>query len=191
MKTTLEPQPPQAYRFTVDEYYKLGEVGILQEDDRIELIDGSLIVTSPIGSRHFAAVNKISRIFIKRLEEKALLSPQNPFILSEYSVPEPDIVLCKPRDDFYRDALPRSEDVLLVIEIADFSLRFYQNVKARLFAKTGIKDYSIMNLVRNQIEIHRQPNPDAYGEVTIKRPGDTVSPLAFPDEIFTVTDLLP
>lgn len=191
VKTTLEPQPPKAYRFTVEEYYQLGEVGILQEDDRIELIDGSLIIMSPVGSRHSATVNKINRIFIRRLEENVLLSPQNPFILSEYSGPESDNLLCEPREDFYRDALPRSQDVLLVIEVADSSLRFDRNVKAPLCAKAGIKDFWIGNLVENQFEIHRQPGPETYGDVAIKHPGDTISPLAFPQEAFAVAELLP
>lgn len=107
--------------FTVAEYHRMAEAGILGEDDRVELIEGEIVGMTPISSRHAGQVNRLVRLFTQRLGGRAILSVQNPIRLGEHSEPQPDVALLRPRPDFYATAHPGSEDVLLVIEVADLS----------------------------------------------------------------------
>src|SRR5215467_3550089 len=109
----------QRWTFTADDYHRLAEVGILTEDDRVELIDGEIIKMSPIGSRHVACVNKLNTLLSQRVGNAGIVSVQNPIGVDEYSEPEPDIALLQPRPDFYSKSLATAGDVLLVIEVAD------------------------------------------------------------------------
>src|SRR5919106_2349460 len=107
-------------RFTVDEYYRMAEAGILHEDDRIELIEGEIVEMSPIGSRHAACVKRLIGLFSRQVgPESATLGVQDPIHLGEYSEPQPDIALIHPRPDFYVSAHPGPADILLLIEVAD------------------------------------------------------------------------
>jgi Uma2 family endonuclease len=107
--------------FTVDEYYQMAEAGILAEDDRVELIKGEIVEMSPISARHAARVKRLNRIFSRQLGERVIVCVQDPIRLNEYSEPEPDIALVQPRSDFYANAHPEPEDVLLLVEVAETS----------------------------------------------------------------------
>src|SRR5215468_7458389 len=120
--------------FTVDEYYRMAEAGILKPEDRVELIDGEVIEMSPIGQRHFGAMNRANRVFTSTFGNRVQLSVQGPLRLSDYTEPEPDVVLLKPRADDYSLKFPTPDDVFLVLEIADTSLSYDRKVKVPRYA---------------------------------------------------------
>ncbi len=107
------------YRFSVEEFNKLGEVGIFDEDDRVELLDGEIIVMSPIGTQHAGIVMRLNSVFHEKFGKRVLINPQNPAVLDEFSEPLPDLTLLRPRKDFYTSAHPRPEDILLLVEVSD------------------------------------------------------------------------
>lgn len=109
------------HRFTVDEYYRMAQAGIFSEDDRVELLDGEIVERSPIDSKHAGCVKGLTHFFGQKLGDRAVVGVQDPIRLGEYSEPQPDLALLKPRADFYRNAHPTAEDVLLVVEVADTS----------------------------------------------------------------------
>jgi Uma2 family endonuclease len=161
--------------------------GILSENDRVELIHGELLDKMPIGDSHVEAVNRLSRLFARLLEESVTVSVQNPVILAD-SEPEPDVALYTLR----APGKARAADVHLVVEVADSSLEFDRAVKLPLYARSGIPEYWIVNLLAGEVEIHREPQLDGtYGSnLTVGR-GDTLQPLAFPGIVIPVADVLP
>ena len=154
---------PKQRRFTVEEYHRMGEAGILHEDDRIELLDGQLYVMLPIGSEHAACVRRLDRIFQRRAEPEALVSAQNPIVLGEDSEPEPDLALLSPRDDDYAAHHPRPEDVLLLVEVADSTEAFDRRTKLPLYAQAGIPEYWVVSLSDDHVHVYRDPDGDHYG----------------------------
>jgi Uma2 family endonuclease len=154
---------------TVSEYHRMGEVGILGERDRIELIEGELVAMSPIGSYHIGTVITLGHLLFSALGERARVSVQNPVRLDEFNEPEPDFALLKPRADAYRDAHPGPADVLLLIEVADTSLNYDRAVKRELYARHAIPEFWIVDLTSGEVEVCLDPKPDGYA--TVKRVG--------------------
>jgi Uma2 family endonuclease len=150
---------------TVAEYHRMGEVGILGERDRVELIEGELVAMSPIGSYHSGTVNKLTHWLVRAVGERAIVSIQNPVRLDDHSEPEPDFALLKPRPDFYQDAVARPADVLLLIEVADSSLNYDRAVKRVLYARHAIPEFWIVDLTSGEIEVCRKPKDDDYAAV--------------------------
>jgi Uma2 family endonuclease len=158
----------------------MAEAGILHEDDRVELIEGEILEMAPIGGRHAACVNRSARLFILRLDDRAVVSIQNPVRLSSGSEPEPDLMLLRPPADRYDEHLPGPEDVLLIIEVSDTTLPYDRGTKLPLYAATGIPEVWIFDLERRRILVHRLPDGDLYREALVIDTG-TIAPLAFPD----------
>jgi Uma2 family endonuclease len=177
-------------RFTVDEYYRMAEVGVLHEDDRVELIDGEVISMSPIGKRHGAAVDRLNELLILRLARRATVKIQNPLRIDQHSEPQPDIVVARRREDFYAAEHPRPEDTHLVIEVGDSSARFDRVVKAPIYARSGVPEVWLVDLVAGEVRVLRAPGPDGYADVSVKRRGETISPGAFPDLVLRAEDVL-
>ncbi len=148
--------------FTVSDYYKISDAGILSASDRVELIHGEILKMSPIKSQHAGVVNELSELLILALSGRAIVTVQNPLRLDEYTEPEPDIAVVKYRKDKYRTSHPMPEDVFLVIEVADSSLQYDRQVKVPLYAQAGIPEYWIINIADRQIEIFRQPSESDY-----------------------------
>ncbi len=148
--------------FSVAEYYQLAQVGILNESDRVELINGEIIKMSPINSPHGGMVNRLTRILYKMLDDQLMITVQNPISLDNYSEPEPDLVVAKFDSDDYAKKHPCPADVLLIIEVSDSTLEKDRSVKSPLYAKAGIKEYWIVDLVNKKIEIYREPVEDEY-----------------------------
>jgi len=109
-------------RFTVDDYHRMGEVGILSATDRVELIDGEIVAMTPIGPRHGASVDRTNRVLVTAVGTSAIVRVQGSVRLDLFHEPEPDIVLLRPRADFYASAHPGPADILLVIEFAESSI---------------------------------------------------------------------
>ena len=176
--------------FTVDEYYRMVEAGILDEDDRVELIEGEIIEMSPIGLKHMSCVDRSMDVLNSALKGRALVSIQHPLRLNNYNEPQPDIVVLKPRADYYASKPHTPEDTFLVIEVSDSSLRYDVKVKLPIYAAMGISEVWIENLQSELLLVCRNPAGKSYGtQLTIQR-GESVSPLAFPDVTFKVEDLL-
>ena len=152
--------------FTVAEYRRMVGAGILSETDRVELIDGEVFEMSPIGEPHAACVGRLTQIITLLLLRGAIVWVQNPIVLNNYSEPQPDVAVLKPRADFYGQAHPRPEDVWLVIEVSDTTLAYDQKVKAPLYARAGIPETWVVNLSEERIEAYTDPADGAYQTVT-------------------------
>jgi Uma2 family endonuclease len=174
--------------FTVEEYHRMAAAGIFHPDERVELIEGEIVQMSPIGPRHAGCVINANRLFITRLGERAVISPQNPVVIQPRSEPQPDLLLLRPRAVSYSHEHPTPEDVLLAVEVADTTVRFDRLVKARLYARAGIAEFWLFLAMDGAVEVYREPGADGYASVTLRGHGQTVSPLAFPDVGFAVTD---
>lgn len=176
--------------FTVDEYEQMGRVGILSEDDRVELLDGEIVEMQPIGPSHAGHVNRLTELFVSRLAGRATVIVQNPLRLDRRSEPQPDLTIARPRADFYSNAHPAPEDALLVIEVADSSLRVDREVKVPLYAKASIAELWIVDLAAEELEAYREPSGSGYATTTRLRRGDSIAPLSFPDVTIELIDVL-
>lgn len=156
------PVQVSRYSFTVAEYRRMGEVGIISEDERVELVCGEIIQMSPIGERHAACVATLTQLITLRLRLSALVWAQNPVVLDDYSEPQPDLALLKPRSDNYRTSKPTPDDVLLVIEVSDSTLDFDRKVKVPLYARAGIPEAWVVNLSEECIEVYGDPLGGEY-----------------------------
>ena len=173
--------------FTIEEYHRMAETGILRPEDRVELIDGEIFEMSPIGSRHMACVNNLNRVFVLGLGVRAVVSPQNPVQIPRYSEPEPDLTVLRARS--YKALAPTTEDVLLLIEVAETSLRFDRTIKLALYARARVPEYWLVDANAERVTIYRQPADETYTDVRTVGDGDTLSPLAFPDLVIHVAHL--
>ena len=157
----------QHHRLSVDDYERMGQANILGEDDRVELIDGEIIDMPPIGSPHGGAVKRIANRLARAFgETEAILAVQAPLRLSDFSEPQPDIALLRPRDDFYAKSHPRPEDVLLIIEVAETSLRYDRDKKLPLYARADIPECWLVDLAGQALWIYRNPGPQGYAVVS-------------------------
>ena len=174
---------------SVDEFHRMGEAGILGEDDRIELIDGEMIEKAPFGPLHAAQVNILSSLLVRTVGERAIVSIQNPIALLPQNEPQPDIALLRQRADRYRSSLPSAADVLIIVEVADTTLRYDRDIKIPLYARHGIPEVWIVDLQGESVLVYRQPGPDGYGEVSTAPREGTLSPHALPDVALDLAEL--
>ena len=149
----------------------MGEVGILAENDRTELINGEIIKMSPINRPHSYRVDILAEILISDLRYKAYVGIQSPLYVNEYSMPQPDIYIARFREDRYKNNHPSSEDTILTIEVADSSRRLDQKIKLKLYAKAGIPEYWIVNIPDEQLEIYKDPTGEEYASKEIIKKG--------------------
>lgn len=161
--------------FSVEEYDRMIETGILTKYDRVELIEGDVVRTSPIGELHAACVKRITSFFYRLVGRYVTISVQDPVHLNDFSKPQPDVALLKPRDDFYAQAHPMPADVLLIVEIADTTANSDRAVKVPLYARAGIPVVWLVDLQRDVIEIYAQPVNGAYQESREAKRGDTLT----------------
>ena len=175
---------------TVAEYHRMGEAGILHEDDRVELIEGQLIAMAPIGSDHSGTVNALNRILVLAIGDAGIVAVGNPVRLSNMTEPQPDFAVLKPRPDFYRQSIPRPDDVLLVIEVANSSLSYDRAIKRPLYARHGIPEYWIVNVQAGHVEVYRTPTPEGYTMASQVGRGGTLTPEALPGVTIHASTLL-
>jgi Uma2 family endonuclease len=176
--TALEPR---RHRLTVADYYRMGEVGILAPDARVELIDGEIIDMAPIGSPHVAAVLQLDHLLQVSTKGQALVLCQAPIVLGEYSAPQPDLALLRPRADYYRSSLARPDDVLLIVEVAQSSLRFDRDDKIPLYARHGIPESWLVDLTAKRVIRYRNPKQGMYASVDQPDVGSTLEIAALPE----------
>ena len=194
MTTLVEPKvqaEPTRRRISVDEYMKMAEVGILKESERVELIDGDIIEMSPIGNPHEASTSASHRLLAPLfIEGRVVLRVQGHVRLDENNRPEPDLALLKWRDDLYGSQSPAPEDILLVIEVSDSTLASDRSVKLALYARFDIPEVWIENISDRVVEAYANPVDGQYTESRIYRPGETITPRAFPDVSLSVNELI-
>jgi Uma2 family endonuclease len=181
----------KTYRFTVDEYHRMGEVGIFSEDDRVELLAGAIVEMSPIGPLHAGTVARLTALFSARLGDQVIVWVQNPLLLrDEDSELQPDVVLLHPRADFYTHAHPEAHDVYLVIEVADTSLEGDREVKFPIYARAGVPEAWLLDVSAERLEVYRHPTAHGYQDVRLLGRGESIAPQVFPDLALTIDDLL-
>jgi Uma2 family endonuclease len=176
--------------FTVDEFERMAEVGILSEDCRYELIRGEVMEIARPGSPHASRVKRLIRLFTSRLGESVIVSVQDPVVLDRYSAPVPDVALLRSRDDFYASAHPSPDDVLLLVEVADSSLEWDRTIKAELYAETRIAEYWVLDVRGDALIVHANPQNGAYATILMLRRGETVRPQQLTGIVFTVDEIL-
>jgi Uma2 family endonuclease len=179
-------------RFTVQEYHRMGEAGILCADERTELLDGELYAMPPIGSGHAGEVDRLAFWFNRRLGGSVIVRVQSPISLRPFSEsePQPDLALLRFREDFYSGAHPLPADVLPLIEVADTSVAYDRDVKLPLYASAGIAETWLFDLSARRLHVYRIPSPEGYREHRIYTPDDEVTPLAFADLSLPLADFL-
>ncbi len=165
------------------------ESGILAEGDRVELMDGEVRQMNPIGSRHAAIVNRMNSILTNRLVQQAIVSVQNPVILNDFTEPQPDIVVLRPRDDFYMRALPGPEDMMLVIEVADSTLEYDRDEKIPRYARMRIPEVWLVDVNDPQVTLYVHPSGDRYQEVLVFAPGQELESVEIQSLRLSIDDL--
>jgi Uma2 family endonuclease len=168
----------------------MGEVGILTRDDRVELIEGQLVAMSPIGSAHAGTSNALTRRLVLAVGDRGIVAVGNPVQLDDLSEPQPDFAVLKAREDDYRRATPRPHEVLLIIEVSDSSLAYDRNVKRSLYARHGIPEFWIVNLVAGEVEVCRSPEGDQYAAVSRVGREGVLEPQLLPGVAIPVAALL-
>lgn len=183
-------------RFTLDEYHHLIDLGFLTEDDRVELIRGELVQMAAKGTSHSVCNTKLIRELERLIGDRAVIRPQEPIILPADSEPEPDIVIALGQPDDYLLNHPHPNDILLVIEVSDSTLKYDQTTKLSLYAQNQIQDYWIVNLVATQLERYSQPYQDRQGNFgyrvkQISLQNETVTLPNFPDLLIDLNRVFP
>ena len=182
---------PERRKFTVAEYYRLAEAGILLPDERVQLIDGEIIVMPSIVPLHGSGVDRLNNYFAQSSRGRFIVRTQGAIHLDNISEPEPDITLLRFREDFYYSQQPGPADVLLVVEVSNTTLAFDREVKVNLYADAQIPETWLMNLPDDCIEGFTGPGREGYARHMVYRRGDSIAPAALPDVEFAVDDLLP
>lgn len=182
---------PSLRRFTVEEYYKMVEVGVLHEGEKVELIEGEIIAMSPQGSKHASSASRAAEWFFLNFAGSCCVRIQAPIHLDDLSEPEPDVVLALTSEDYYSDHHPTPPEILMVMEVSHSSLNFDRRRKSRVYAKAGIRQYCLLNLQVRELEDYRQPSADGYRSKQTYSEGESFKLAAFPNVSVNVADLLP
>ena len=178
------------YRWTVEEYEALGRAGFFQENDQVELLNGEIVVRSPIGYRHAQTVNRLTEFFVLHARKRYVVAPGNPIYLDPHSEPQPDLCLLHPLAHS-QQRHPSPDQIFLAIEVADSSLRYDREDKGAAYARQRIPEYWLLNLKANLIEVYRDPVGGTYCDKREVAPEAKISPLAFPDIHLRAGEFLP
>jgi Uma2 family endonuclease len=181
---------PAKHLFSVEDYYRMAETGVLRPDVRVELLNGEIIDMSPIGPFHGGVVGRLTRLFTLYSKDRWLVWPQNPLRLGDHSQPEPDVMLLKPSTDDYTSRHPRPEDVFLLVEVSDASPTTDLEKKLPAYGRAGVAEVWIVDLNEAAIEIYREPHFNGYQSKTVLHSGDLAHPAAFPDVAVEIAALL-
>ena len=178
------------HTFTVEQYYQMAEVGILDITKGTELIEGEIVDMSPMGRLHAACIAKATRSLIRLLPDTTDVRVQLPINLSNRSEPQPDLAIVHYREDYYASGHPQSNDILLLIEVSDSTLKYDREVKLPLYARSSIPEVWIVNLEEQILEVYRQPIENGYGMVQYYRQGEIVKLLMEEEIAIAVNQIL-
>ena len=178
-------------KFTVEQYHQMAEATFFAPEERLELIRGEIIEMSPIGLKHATVVKRLNNFLTYQLHNQAIIGVQDPVQLDNFSEPQPDISVLKMRSDFYELEIPKSQDILWLIEVSDKSLKYDQEIKLPLYAESKIHEVWLVNLNNNTLEVYRNPQNNIYQEEQILQVNQSLSSLAFPNLIIDIKEILP
>lgn len=184
-------QGPETRKFTVAEYYRMADAGILSPEERVQLIEGEIIVMPPMGPGHAGEITRSNRLLGRLAADRFLVCSQTPLHLDDGCEPEPDVMLVRPRADCYETAHPTPADTFVVLEVSDSTLQYDRGRKANLYGRAGIAQTLVLNLPEDCIEDFTEPGPEGYGRHIIRRRGEKIRLVALPDLELAVDDLLP
>ena len=176
------------HRWSVKEYHQMARSGLLDETDRVELIEGELIDTAPIGSKHAFRVDRFSRALQLAAGKAFLVRVQNPILLDEHSEPQPDIAVVKDRN--YAEAHPGADDVLLIVEVSDTTLDYDRDVKLLLYARHGIPEVWLLDVNAAELTVYREPAEGQYRLIRKPTAAESVSPMLVPGVALALKDVL-
>ena len=177
----IAPPPLMEKRLlSVADYHRMAEAGIFAPGERVELIEGEIVNMPPIGPEHSGRVNRLNHVLVEATAGRAIVSVRNPVVMPEHSEPEPDLALLRPRTDWYRDATPRPSDVLLLIEVAESTLRYDREVKRPLYAAHGVPEYWLVDVKGRRLVRHSEPTPGGYADERVVDDLGAVEPLMLP-----------
>ena len=179
----------QRYRFDVDAFARMGEAGIFTEDERVELIDGEVREMTPIGPPHAGIVNRLTELLVTRLAGRATVIVQNPIRLDRHTEPQPDLVVARRRKGFYADRHPEPGDVLLVVEVADSSVRYDRAEKAPRYGRAGIPETWLVDVEAGAVTVYADPGPQGYARQQVRRRGERMVSASVPDLDLAVDDV--
>jgi Uma2 family endonuclease len=182
---------PRRHAVTAEEYLRMGEAGVFAPDARLELIDGEILEMAPIGSPHASTVNALNKQLVLLASDAAIVSVQNPVILGERSVPQPDLALLAPRADNYASGHPRVSDVYLVVEVADATLRFDLGTKVPLYARSGIREVWIVDVQERIVRVFRDASASGYRTSLTIGEGERLEVGAAPAIAFPLSRIFP
>jgi Uma2 family endonuclease len=189
MQTTESPL--QLRLWTVDEYHRMAEAGIFEPSERVELLEGKIICILTKGISHRSAMGRTNKLLQNRLGNQACIAIQDPVKLNERSEPEPDIAVVKIDPLDYADHHPTPAEIYLIIEVADSSLKLDTEIKAKAYSQAGIKDYWVLDVVKRELIVFRNPTTEGYQNQEIITEHQNISPLDFPDLEIVVSQMLP
>lgn len=182
-------QYPQKHPISAEEYLRMGEAGVFAPEARLELIEGEIVEMAPIGSPHAGRVKRLNELFVQRAAGRAVVSVQDPVIVSDLSVPQPDLALLRPRADYYSGSHPPVSDVFLVVEVADTTLAFDLGTKVPLYARCGIAEVWVADVSEHLIHVFRDPGAGGYRAAFIAESGQNVTCIALPQVFVEVREL--
>jgi Uma2 family endonuclease len=181
----------QIRQLTSSEYYQMMESGIIREGEKVELILGQIFTMAAKGTRHTLSTRKLFKQLLGLIGDRADVQSQDPITLTNNSEPEPDIVIARLRSDDYVNSHPSPDDIILLIEVADSTIKFDRDTKAQLYAAAGISEYWIVNLIDDRLEIYRQPEGNIYTGVQIITPPRSINLPEFPEILLNIDDFFP
>lgn len=182
--------PLARHKLSVEDYHRMGEVGVFAPDSRVELILGEVIDMAPIGNLHASVVDDLSMFFARHVGTAARVSTQNPICLLPDSEPQPDVMVLKPRADQYRNTLPMAADVLLLIEVADSSLEYDREVKLPLYASHGIPEVWLVDLRNQRVDVYTGPRGSDYAIRRRLLRGEALTPQFVAAPPFNLSEIL-
>ncbi len=177
-------------RLDVDQYHRMGEAGVFEGNERVELIEGELVEMAPIGDRHAGTAIELNELLIAAARGRAVVAVGNPVRLSRYNEPQPDFALLRLRADRYRGSTPTAADILLLVEVADSSLRYDRTVKLPLYARHGVPEVWIVDLEGGTVEVCREPAADGYAVVSRAGVGEGLEPALLPGLRIVVAEII-
>jgi Uma2 family endonuclease len=173
--------PENRVRFSREAYHRMFETGMLSNEKRYELIDGEVVMMSPLGPSNSSIISRLAEFLVKQLPEKLQCRVQLPIVVDDHSEPEPDLAVVNRREDDYRHYHPKPSDVVMIVEVSTTSLNFDLKTKQQLYAKSKIAEYWVVDVERGMLVVHRQPGVDGYTQRQEFDANSIVAPLAAPN----------